>query len=169
MQRRQFIMLGLATGALLATGVQVYSTNDSAENRAITATEQVLDALLPAILLGALSAEPERAQQQLMATRQAVCEFFPFLPKTQQDDIERLCKLLSYRLSRLALTGHLLGLEQLSLSQRLALLARWRDSYLAVLQQAYHGLRALIMGAFYGQPSQWAALNYQALEFRAYE
>ncbi len=95
MQRRQFIMLGLATGAAFATGVSVYPTlNPSAE----TAQQQavlVLDALLPALLLGALSTDAALQQQQIQQTRRAVLDFLPFLPKRTQAELQQLFGLLS--------------------------------------------------------------------------
>ncbi len=169
MQRRQFIMLGLAAGATLATGVTLYplAAADQAERR--DAAALVLDAILPALLLGALPTEPQQQQTALLQTRNAALEFLPFLPKRSQAELSQLFLLLSQQLTRLALTGHLIAMGELSISQRLELLESWRTSYLTVLQQAFSGLRALLMGAYYGQPAQWPALNYQALEFRAYE
>jgi len=169
MQRRQFIMLGLAAGATLATGVTLYplATADETERR--DAAALVLDAILPALLLGALPTEPELQRKTLLQTRNAALEFLPFLPKRSQEELSQLFLLLSQQLSRLALTGHLLTLAELQITQRLALLENWRTSYLGLLQQAFCGLRALLMGAYYGQPAQWQALNYQALEFRSDE
>lgn len=168
MQRRQFIMLGLAAGAALATGVTLYPLFDQNEQQQQDAT-LVLDALLPAILLGALPTDAAAKQQALQNTRNAVLAFLPFLPKRQQAELQQLFSLLSQQLTRLALTGHSLALAELSVASRLQLLTRWRDSYLQLLQQAYNGLRELLLAAYYGQPQHWQALAYQAPEFRAYE
>ncbi len=62
-----------------------------------------------------------------------------------------------------------MALVELSVASRLQLLTSWRDSYLTLLQQAYNGLRELLLAAYYGQPQHWQALAYQAPEFRAYE
>lgn len=169
MERRQFIMLGLAAGATLATGVTLYPLAAADESERRDAAVLVLDAILPALLLGALPTEPQLRQNALQQTRNAALEFLPFLPKRSQAELSQLFLLLTQQLTRLALTGHQLAMGELSISQRLALLETWRTSYLTVLQQAFNGLRALLMGAFYGQPMQWPALNYQAVEFRAYE
>ncbi len=168
MQRRQFIMLGLATGAAFATGLSVYATISPSADSAQSQAALVLDALLPALLLGALSSDATVQQQQIQQTRDAVLEFLPFLPKRTQAELQQLFGLLCHGVTRLALTGHLLALPDLSIDMRLQLLERWRTSYLQLLQQAFHGLRALLLAAFYGQPEQWPALNYQALEFRPY-
>lgn len=169
MQRRQFIMLGLAAGATLATGVSLYplAVADPQDRR--DAATLVLDAILPALLLGALPEDPKQQQAALDRTRNAAMDFLPFLPQRSQAELSQLFLLLSEKLTRLALTGHLIALDQLSIQQRLQLLESWRTSYLALLQQAFNGLRALLLGAYYGQPAQWQALGYQPPEFRSYE
>jgi len=97
-----------------------------------------------------------------------VLQFLPFLPRRQQAELQQLFLLLQQRLGQLALTGHWLSLNEMPLQSRLQLLSSWRDSYLATLQQAYHGLRELLYGAYYGQPQHWPALEYQPLEFNPY-
>lgn len=169
MQRRQFIMLGLAAGVALATGVTLYPLLDQQRVTQQQDATLVLDALLPAILLGALPSDPAAQQQALLNTRKAVLDFLPFLPKRQQAELHQLFFLLAQQLTRLALTGHSMALVELSLELRLQLLTRWRDSYLTLLQQAYSGLRELLLAAYYGQPQHWQPLAYQAPEFRAYE
>ncbi|RVU39875.1 hypothetical protein EOE67_08130 [Rheinheimera riviphila] len=169
MQRRQFIMLGLAAGATLATGVSLYPLAVADQQERRDAAALVLDAILPALLLGALPQDPKQQQLALLQTRNAALDFLPFLPKRTQAELAQLFLLLSEQVTRLALTGHLIALDQLSIQQRLQLLESWRISYLALLQQAFNGLRALLLGAYYGHPAQWPALSYQAPEFRAYE
>jgi hypothetical protein len=169
MQRRQFIMLGLAAGATLATGVSLYPLVVADQQKRRDAAALVLDAILPALLLGALPADPQQQQVALEQTRNAALEFLPFLPKRTQAELSQLFLLLSQQLTRLALTGHLLAIGELTIAQRLQLLEDWRTSYLALLQQAFNGLRALLLGAYYGQPAQWPALGYQPPEFRSYE
>lgn len=90
----------------------------------------------------------------------------PYLPVSQQDELEQLFGLLAYRVTQLALTAHITALPELSVSQRLALLDSWRDSYIWILQQAYHGLRELLYAAYYGQPEHWQSITYFAPKFR---
>jgi hypothetical protein len=169
MQRRQFIMVGLAAGAVLATGVSLYPLAGAGPTERDDAASLVLDAILPALLLGALPQDQALRESALFQTRQAALDFLSFLPKRTQAELSQLFLLLSQQLTRLALTGHLVAMAQLSVSQRLQLLESWRTSYLTLLQQAFSGLRALLMGAYYGQPLQWKALGYQPPEFRTYE
>ncbi len=168
MQRRQFIMLGLGAGVGLSLGLTLYPVLQSSTQQRSDAATLVLDALLPALLQGALPAEAAAQQAALQRSRDAVLQFLPFLPRRQQAELQQLFLLLQQRLGQLALLGHWLSLNEMPLQSRLHLLSSWRDSYLATLQQAYHGLRELLYGAYYGQPQHWPALKYQPLEFNPY-
>jgi hypothetical protein len=163
MDRRQFILSGIALAA--AAGLSIYGWRQSitpdTSNRAL-----VLSALLPALLYGALPEDATLAAAELARTQTAIDDFLPFLPFRQQQELHQLFNILANRVSQLGFTGHLTHLPGLTISQRLTLLDSWRDSYLAVLQQAYHGLRELLYGAYYGQPEHWQSVNYAAPRFR---
>ncbi|SNY59264.1 hypothetical protein SAMN06297280_3562 [Arsukibacterium tuosuense] len=167
MDRRHFVLSGIALAAAASIGAtlgiygwrQSLSADDN--NR-----ELVLSAVLPALLYGALPEDATLAAAELARTKAAVNDFLLFLPLRQQQELHQLFNLLANRFSRLGMTGHLTQLADLSIQQRLALLDSWRDSYLEVLQQAYHGLRELLYGAYYGQPEHWQALAYTAPRFR---
>ncbi|MCA1931719.1 hypothetical protein [Rheinheimera sp.] len=163
MNRRQFIFRSLALTLAASTGYTVYQYQSlqGSDNAAVL----VLDALLPAVLMGALPSDAAAQQLSLQQSRDAVLEFMAYLPQNQQQQLQQLFQLLQQDLVRLALTGQWLQLADLPLSQRLDLLLSWRDSYFALLRQAFSGLRELIYGAFYGQPEHWLHLNYRAPEF----
>ena len=144
-------MLGLGAGVGLSLGLTIYPLLQSSTQQRTDAATLVLDALLPALLQGALPADASAQQAALRRSRDAVLQFLPFLPRRQ-----------------LALLGHWLSLNEMPLPSRLQLLSSWRDSYLDTLQQAYHGLRELLYGAYYGQPQHWPALKYLPLEFNPY-
>lgn len=163
MHRRQFIIAGLALAGSAALGIQFwqYSVSPQSTNRSL-----VLAAMLPALLYGALPPDKQAAIVALRRTEQAITDFMPFLPIRQQQQLDQLFNLLAHRFSRLGLTGYWQTLDNLSAKERLAILDAWRDSYLALLQQAYHGLRELLYGAFYGQPEHWQPLTYSAPRYR---
>lgn len=162
MDRRQFILTGIALGAASSLGLYGWQLNhEPADNR-----ELVLSAILPALLYAALPKDTTAANIQVKRTITAVTDFMPLLALRQQQELKQLFNLLAGRLTQLALTGHVTALPELSINQRLAMLERWRDSYLSLLQQAYHGLRELLYGAYYGQPEHWLPLNYSAPRFR---
>jgi hypothetical protein len=163
MDRRQFILSGIAVGASVSLGIAgwQYGNEQPDDSR-----DWVLSALLPALLYGALPPDTTLAQAELARSKFAVINFMPYLSQRQQRDLQQLFDLLANRVTQLALTGHLMALPELSIAQRLQILTQWRDSYLAVLQQAYYGLRELLMAAYYGQPEHWQSLAYTAPRFR---
>lgn len=165
MDRRQFILSGIALGAASSLGLGMLGWQRSLQphndNR-----DLVLSALLPALLYGALPKDATLADAEISRTKTAVVDFMPFLAQRQQHELNQLFNLLAGRVTQLALTGHFTALAQLSISQRLQLLNQWRDSYLGLLQQAYHGLRELLFGAYYGQTEHWQTLAYIAPRFR---
>lgn len=163
MDRRQFIFSGIAVGVGASLGIVAWQFSLAQPDNS---RDWVLSALLPALLYGALPPDKTLAQAELERCKFAVTNFLPFLSQRQQRDLQRLFDLLAHRITQLGLTGHLTALTQLSISQRLQLLQCWRDSYLVVLQQAYHGLRELLLGAYYGQPEHWQPLAYTAPRFR---
>lgn len=163
MHRRHFLLGGLALAGSTALGIQIwhYSLATQPDNRAL-----VLSAILPALLYGALPTDSTAAVAALQRTEQAVTDFMTFLPIRQQQQLDQLFNLLANRFSRLGLSGYWLTLDKLTAPELLTLLQCWRDSYLLLLQQAFHGLRELLYGAYYGQPEHWQALAYTAPRFR---
>lgn len=162
MNRRQFLIGGIAIAATASLGITGWQSGQAAAGHE---RQWVLAAILPALLHGALPDDATLAQLALTRTQTAVEDFLPFLPLRQQQELDQLFSLLANRLTQLALSGHITALDTLSVAQRLDMLAQWRDSYLTLLQQAYHGLRELLFGAYYGQPDHWQALQYQAPAF----
>jgi len=165
MDRRQFILSGIALGTATSLGIGSLSWQRSLQQHNDN-RDLVLSALLPALLYGALPQDATLAATELNRTKAAVADFMPFLPQRQQQELHQLFNLLANRVTQLALTGHIAALPQLSIAQRLQLLSQWRDSYLSLLQQAYHGLRELLYGAYYGQSEHWQALAYTPPRFR---
>lgn len=165
MDRRRFILSGIALGAATSLSIGSLSWQQSLQPHD-SHRDLVLSALLPALLYGALPQDATLADAEINRTKTALSDFMPFLPLRQQQELHQLFNLLANRVAQLALTGHFTALTQLSINQRLQLLSQWRDSYLHLLQQAYHGLRELLYGAYYGQSEHWQALNYTAPRFR---
>jgi hypothetical protein len=163
MDRRQFIFSGIALGASASLGIAAWQYSVGAPD---DSRDWVLSALLPALLYAALPQDTTLAQAELLRSKTALVSFMPFLPLRQQQDLQQLFDILANRVTQLALTGHITALPELSIVQRLTVLQRWRNSYLTLLQQAYHGLRELLYAAYYGQPEHWQPLGYVAPTLR---
>jgi hypothetical protein len=116
---------------------------------------QILDAIIPAMLAGALT---ERAQ--IAATRSRVVQAIAGLPLSAQQEIDGLFTLLALGPVRRLLAGLPSDWSEASPAQVAAFLQSWRLHRLADLQVAYAALHDLILGAWYADPSSWAAIGY---------
>lgn len=119
-----------------------------------------LTALLPVFLAGALPQNAESRQHKIGQTIAGIKVAMKRLPPHTLDELKDLFALLTNRLANLAYAGNFSRLEQLTLSQRSALIEGWRTSYIGLLNTAYEGLKELIYAAFYGNPDNWSSLDY---------
>ena len=88
MNRRQFIFRSLVLTLAASTGYAVYQHQSlqGSDNAAVL----VLDALLPAVLMGALPSDAAAQQLSLQQSRDAVLEFMAYLPQNQQQKTRRI-------------------------------------------------------------------------------
>jgi hypothetical protein len=163
--RRKFLFSMLGTGAALTFGSVLYFDRDLVTRRRgellDPQQETVLRAFIPAILEGVLSKEAELRAQQIDRLIVEIEHALKFLPEFSRAQFLTLLTLLSRRLSRWLLAGELTQLDNLSIKQRTELLQSWRESFLALLQQAYLGLRDIVLATWYSEPESWALLNYK--------
>lgn len=157
MQRRTFIKVGLAGGTVLAAaGVASWLIGrDPVADR-----REVLDALIPVVLDGALPAEAPRRGAALAQARAAVDTAIAALAPASQDELAQLFALMAIPPSRLALAGLSQPWRDAAPAEIAAVLQSWRTHRIALLQSAYLALHDLIVGGWYADPSHWAALGY---------
>jgi hypothetical protein len=161
--RRTFLKVGGLGAVLLAGGGAWYrATHPAAPHRFVLDGEAraVLVAIAPALLAGALPADPERRAQALAATVEGVHHAILDLPPATQKEIQDLFGLLTLAPARRLLTGVSGGWEQAEPAQVAAFLQDWRGHRFGLLRGAYHGLHALVMAAWYAQPASWEAIGY---------
>lgn len=165
MKRRTFLLASVAGISALATGIALYRSTDL-DLEYTTALpldedqQQVLLALLPALLNGTLSDQPDKRQQQLKQVLENMAEAIRWLPSSSREELQQLLSTLSNRFGKLLLTGGMTQWPSMSLSQRLHMLDDWRYHYLSLLQQAYFGLKELSLASWYSQPDTWPQLGY---------
>ncbi len=155
--RRTVLKAGLLGGALLAVGgtVALLAGRDAARDR-----ESVLRALIPAILAGALPAEPAQHEKALTRTLAASQEALAALAPETQRELAQLFALLSIAPMRWLLTGVSVDLPRAPVGEVAAFLQGWRMHRLELLQGAYQGLHQLIIGPWYAQAASWDAIGY---------
>ncbi len=160
--RRSFLKAGgLAALALAAGGALYRATHTAPPHRFAFDGEAraALHAIAPAILAGALPQDAGRAAA-LSAAMDGVHAAILGLPPATQEEIQDLFGLLAMAPARRLLTGIAGGWEGASIEDVSAFLQRWRLHRLGLLRTAYHALHDLVLGAWYAQPSSWAATGY---------
>jgi len=119
-----------------------------------------LEAIIPAVLAGALPTDASRRAAAVPATIAHVHAAILGLPLATQKEVQDLFGLLSLAPARRLLTGIADGWESASVGQVTAFLQTWRVHRLGLLRSAYQALHDLVLGAWYADPSSWAAIGY---------
>lgn len=163
--RRSFLKLGVVAAVALAAGGAIYrSRNPSsyAKNELDAAAQDVLRALIPALLHGALPpiSESTARQTAIEAALSNVKLAVGGLPYHSQKEVADLFGLLSMRLSRRLLTGLSSDWKEAKLEDISACLQEWRMHRTETLQTAYHAMHDLVIGPWYGNPANWQRIGY---------
>lgn len=164
--RRQFIKAGLIGGAALAAAGIFHSRNSKeaptgAVPQGLTLSARtIVAALVPAILAGALPESGEARRQAVARTVDGVGIAIAGLSAPAQKELGELFALLDFSPARVLLAGLWPRLEEASAADIAEFLRGWRTSRLGLLRSAYAALHDLILGAWYGRPEAWAAIDY---------
>lgn len=163
-QRRTFLKVGALAALALAAGGGVYRyTHPSGPLQRFVLdgeAKAALDAIVPAMLAGALPVEPGARSAAISATTERVHQAIRGLPLPAQKEVQDLFGLLALAPARRALTGVSGAWSGASPEQVGVFLQEWRFHRLDMLQTAYHALHDLIIGSWYADPSSWAAIGY---------
>jgi hypothetical protein len=160
--RRTFLKVGgLAALALVAGGGIYRATHPPVPGRFVLDGEarDALDAMIPAILAGAL---PESGQRDaaIASTTERVHQAILGLPLATQKEVQDLFGLLALAPARRLLTGVSGGWSHASVEQVSSFLQDWRVHRLGLLRSAYQAMHDLVLGGWYADPSSWAAIGY---------
>jgi hypothetical protein len=164
LQRRTFLKVGALAALALAIGGGAWRLNRpaGARNPFVLDGEAraAIDAIVPAMVAGALpQQQPERGAAIARATER-VHQAILGLPPATQEEIADLFGLLALGPARRWLAGVPDSWANASGEQVGAFLQAWRLHRIAMLQVAYHALHDLVLGAWYADPSVWAAIGY---------
>ncbi len=120
----------------------------------------VLSVMLPIFLDGALPEVSHLRQKTILHTIESIHHTLQLLPDESQQKLEQLFELLESRLGLLLLSGSITPLILRTPLELINMLEEWRHHYLALINEAYVGLRELIMSSYYAIPNHWVAFNY---------
>jgi hypothetical protein len=161
--RRSFLKAGALAALVLAAGGGIYRyTHPPAPKGFILDGEarSALHAVVPAILAGVLPTEPSARFDAIGATTERVNQTILGLPLATQQELQDLFGLLALGPARRLLTGVPHGWAEAKDSEVAAWLQDWRTHRIALLRTAYQALHDLVLGSWYSDSANWAAIGY---------
>ena len=162
-KRRSFLKTGVLGALVLAAGGGIYrAVHAPAAQRFVLDGEAraALHAIVPAMLAGALPADPAARSAAVAGTVEGVHLAISNLPLALQKEVQDLFGLLALAPARRLLTGVSGGWAHAREAEVAAFLQDWRLHRLALLRTAYGALHDLSLGAWYAQPASWSAIGY---------
>ena len=151
--RREFLKTGVA-GALLLN-VAACTRPSAGGGRG-----EVLAAVIPVVLEGALPASGETRTELIVRTIAGVEKAIAGLSPPTQKEIGELFDLLSFAPTRMIVTGVWSAWPEATPEAIGKFLESWRNSRFDLLKSGYAALRDLIFAAWYARPDTWAAIDY---------
>jgi hypothetical protein len=151
--RREFLKTGLAGGLLL--NLAACSRTAATGGRAA-----VLDAVIPAMLAGALPADGELRTAEIARTRAGVDKAIAGLSPATQTEIGELFDLLAFAPTRMLVAGIWSPWADAQPDDVGRFLDNWRFSRFGLLNSGYAALHDLVFGAWYARPDHWEAIGY---------
>ena len=162
--RRTFLKVGALAALALAAGGGIYrATHGAAPAQRFVLdgdAKAVLDAIVPAMLDGALPRDPAARAAAIAASAGRTHQAILSLPLATQKEVQDLFGLLALGPARRWLAGVPDSWSGASAEQVGAFLQGWRHSRFATLRTAYLALHDLVIGYWYADPSTWEAIGY---------
>lgn len=155
--RRTFLKAGLLGGTLLAVGglaALVVGRDADADRR------QVLSAVIPAVLDGALPDEPSARAAAVARCADGVDAAIAGLPPAAREEAAQLFALLAIPPTRVALARVGRPWNEAGTDEVAAFLERWRGHPMALMRSGYHALHDLTLAAWYADESNWESIGY---------
>jgi hypothetical protein len=161
--RRSFVKAGVLGTLVLVAGGGVYRHIHPAVSTGFVldgGARAVLAAVVPAVLDGVLPDDPAQRARAVEATIDGVRQAVAGLPLTVQQEVQDLFGLLALAPARRLLAGVPDDWPAARAEDVAAWLQRWRTHRLSLLRSACQALHDLVLGTWYGNPANWAAIGY---------
>ena len=170
MTRRELLKCGLIGGAGLITGCSAPTSTvgepaSFSDNRYgygfLTEEDRIIvAAIAPVMLASALPADTAQQRLRVREIVRGVDYAIGLLTEATRDELRDLFGVLGNAMGRVVLAGIWSQWSRVSSHEVAEFLDEWRNAYLDLLRQGYHGLHELITAAWYGNPASWDAIGY---------
>jgi hypothetical protein len=161
--RRRFLFIGAAGAVTLiaARWLQPATIAHADERGGLApAGADVMRALVPAFLDGALPSDPHEHAAAIERTVAGVAIAIEGLPPAARDELATLFSLLALAPIRFVFAGIDGPWRDASLVQAGAFLDRLRKSRWSLKRSAYDALHQLTLAAWYADPRSWPSIGY---------
>ena len=160
LSRRRLIFTGVAGAAVLAAARWLQWPKDSVATTLSADAADVMRAIIPALLDGALPEDATERRAAIDETVGAVAIAIAGLPPTAREELSSLFALLAFGPVRVAFDDVDAGWRQASVTATNAFLMRLQKSRWSVKRTAYDALHQLTFAAWYANPRTWPTIGY---------
>jgi len=170
LSRRRFVFVGLAGAAVLAGArwlVPDEPTGESAPAGLTADAADIVRALVPALLDGALPEDAPGRDAAITRTVAAVGTAIEGLPPATREELATLFALLASMPVRLFVAGIGDAWRDATVADANGFLVRLQKSRWSVKRSAYDALHQLTFAAWYADPRAWPAIGYPGPPARA--
>lgn len=162
--RRRFLFIGVAGAAVLVAARMlppVAALGDPGQAAALSPEgADIMRALIPARLDGALPADAGERRATVDETVTAVATAIEGLPPVARDELSTLFALLAFAPVRIFVAGIAGAWRDASVVDANGFLVRLQKSRWSVKRMAYDALHQLTFAAWYANPRSWPAIGY---------
>lgn len=155
--------VGAATALLMGlagAGIALHRQALTQDGRLTDSGRKLFASVAAAVLDGLLPSDPLARRAALDAHLQRLEATIGGFPPAIRAEIVELATLLAHPAGRLGLAGLSDDWAAAKTADVQAMLQSLRVSRLALRQQVYHALRDLTNGAYFADPTTWAAIGY---------
>ncbi|MGE5169807.1 MAG: hypothetical protein ACM3JC_05485 [Rudaea sp.] len=161
--RRRLIFTGVAGVAALALArfLQPDPAREAGGLRGLSPHgEEIMRALVPAFLDGALPAQAPERHAAVAATVDAISAAIAGLPPLTRDELSTLFAILAFAPLRIAVAGIDRAWPDVAIEDARAFIERLRTSRIPQKRAAYDAFHQLTLAAWYASPRAWPAIGY---------
>jgi hypothetical protein len=160
LSRRRLIFTGVAGAAVLVAARWLQPPKNAAATALSADAADVMRAIIPALLDGALPDDPHDRRAAIEDTVTAIGTAIAGLPPAAREELSSLFALLAFAPVRVAFADVDSAWRDASVTTMNAFLLRLQKSRWSVKRTAYDALHQLTFAAWYANPRTWPFIGY---------